>query len=74
MKNRYEPELGSVQHPIFVENRDALPQYNNTELESDSGPSAGGKPALLHYLKARTQRHDSRYFRESKPTAHPFNL
>ncbi len=44
----------SAQHPILIEDGDTLPQYDDTEPESDSGPSAEGELALLRRLKART--------------------
>jgi hypothetical protein len=36
-----------VQHLILIEDRNATSQQDDTELENDSGPSAGGGPVLL---------------------------
>jgi len=70
-----ESELGSAQHRIFIE--DALPQSDNTELKSDSGPSAvitpsaEDEPGLRCGLKAQTLQQNRGYFHAGSPPAHP---
>jgi hypothetical protein len=69
-----ESELGSAQHPILIEDRGALPRSDDTELESDSGPSSEGEPALLRGLKASAQQQNGGQFREGSPAAYPSSV
>jgi hypothetical protein len=63
-----ESEFGSAQYPILIEDRGALPRSDDIELESDSGPSSEGEPALLRGLKASAQQQNGGQFREGSPS------
>jgi hypothetical protein len=64
-----ESEPGSVQHPSLIEDRDDTPQDHDTELESDSGPSAGTGLALLRGSTTRTRHQSRNHSREGSPAA-----
>jgi hypothetical protein len=64
-----ESEPGSVQHPSLIEDRDDTPQDHDTELESDSGPSAGIGLALLRGSTTRTRQQSRNHSREGSPAA-----
>jgi hypothetical protein len=63
-------ELGSAKYPILIEDRDALPQSDVTEPESDNGvsaditPSAEDEEAVSRDFKAWTPQQNGSHFRE----------
>jgi hypothetical protein len=69
-----QSEFGSAQHPILIEDRDILPRSDDTELESDSGPSSEGEPALFRGLKVSAQQQNGGQFRGGSPAAYPSSV
>jgi hypothetical protein len=60
-----ESKPGFAQY--HIEDRDATLQHDDTELESNSGPSAGGGPALLRGSNMRTRQQNGSHSLEGSP-------
>ena len=67
MKRRIPILSPGLRYPI--EDRDATPQHNDTELERNSGPSTGGGPALLRGSNTRTRQQNGGQSRKGSPAA-----
>ena len=69
-----ESELGSAEHPILIQDPDALLQGDGTGFESASGPIAEVEPAFLRGLRMRTELQGGSHCGEDSPATRLLNL